>query len=205
MQIVWVRFTDYASRSQDLWSLLTEKERFLVDQFKKEDDRQCKLVSYALLKVLLAERTGKPISDIYITREKGKKPYQEGLQTILFNVSHSGEWCCFAFSDTTPIGVDIEEIRPFEEMDFVADMQFSKEEKISLATAADKTLCFYTIWCRKEAYLKAIGTGIRTELNKIDTTQGKIQSWKLETIAAPQGYCAVLASYETRPCCIIHH
>jgi phosphopantetheinyl transferase len=41
------------------------------------------------------------------------------------------------------------------------------------------------MWCRKEAILKALGTGLRTPMSEI-----RVADWAVEDIPAPEGFAA---------------
>ncbi|SCA62540.1 Uncharacterized protein SCG7086_AB_00130 [Chlamydiales bacterium SCGC AG-110-P3] len=201
VEIVWVCITDYAGREEALWQLLAERERGLVAQQKRPQDRLCRLVSYGVLKLLLAERTGKALNELSIAREDGKKPYLEDSVAEFFSVSHSGEWICYALGGELPVGIDIEAMRPIEELASIVESCFSEEEKKAFASASDQHSYFYTVWCSKEAYLKGIGRGIATDLTAINTEACSIDSWHLHKQWAPPIYRAVLAVPHADPVC----
>jgi 4'-phosphopantetheinyl transferase len=103
-----------------------------------------------------------------------------------FNMSRSGKEIAFYFGPY-PGGIDIEKIRPSGPFRVIADIHYHKAEQ---ETAKDDT-GFFTTWTRKEAILKAIGTGLVSNLIDLDTTheqvtvlQQKIQVNSLQTDAA---------------------
>ncbi len=77
-----------------------------------------------------------------------------------FNVSHAGDWVALAVCPDRPIGIDIERPRPVSRA--LPGRFFSSAEASRMAdlTAAAWEDAFFTIWTRKEAVLKALGTGL---------------------------------------------
>ena len=109
----------------------------------------------------LSEFPGILAEDLKIARTERGKPYFDGLKTIHFSVSHSGEIFACAFSDDL-IGIDIQEYknRPDEpeRCRKIANRFFHPDEVDALD--ADTVSAFYNIWTSKEAYVKLTGQGI---------------------------------------------
>ena len=90
------------------------------------------------------------------------KPHLEGEQ-VQFNLSHSGLWAVCAVSDR-PVGVDVE--LPRCSMD-IARRHFHPQElegveQLPPMVQRDQ---LNRLWTAKEAFLKALGTGITRELD----------------------------------------
>lgn len=79
--------------------------------------------------------------------------------TLHFNLSHSENTAALAISNGLEIGIDIERIRPFDESMPVE--VFAKRERAQFAALSDaqRQAIFFETWARKEACLKALGTG----------------------------------------------
>lgn len=92
-----------------------------------------------------------------------EKPRLVSPKGVFFNLSHSGDWTVIAVSDGE-VGVDIQQVKPVDMR--LATRFFSADEGRILAEAGDgaKAL-FYRLWTVKEAYLKALGTGLNRPLN----------------------------------------
>lgn len=92
------------------------------------------------------------------------KPFITNQNTISleFNLSHTHHLAACAFTIGAPIGVDIEFIKPFESMQDIAYSFFSEAEykKLMMVSPSLRTLSFYTLWTRKESFIKAIGQGL---------------------------------------------
>ncbi len=142
-------------------SSLPEAIQESIMRFKFMKDRKLKLLGRLLIKYYHhINNISYHVSDIQFT-DKGK-PYLE--QGIEFNISHSGKIVMVGFSDYK-IGVDIEKesgvgvdetyvfFHP-DEIKWIKDQPFPKK-------------AFLRLWTRKEAYLKATGTGISNNLREI--------------------------------------
>jgi 4'-phosphopantetheinyl transferase len=112
---------------------------------------------------LLGEYSGQPADSFFIARTAQGKPYAENC-ALEFNLSHSGKWLVCAVGDQ-PLGVDIEAIKPRNLR--IAERFFTQREQEFLAPdQEDALLRFLQIWTAKEAYFKALGTGI-TDLKSV--------------------------------------
>ncbi len=72
-----------------------------------------------------------------------------------------------ALTCDTPLGIDVEEIRPLPDRDAIATRFFHRSEAAELAALGDteKDLAFFRTWTRKEAVTKALGRGLSLDLN----------------------------------------
>lgn len=85
-----------------------------------------------------------------------------------FNIAHSGNIVICAMTDDGQIGIDIEQIKQLDFADFT-DF-FTRDEWHYINDHANKFDGFYNFWTRKEAVLKAIGSGFHTPLNSVDVS-----------------------------------
>lgn len=112
------------------------------------------LLSYGLKTIYdLDEKT---LSYKYL--ENGK-PVFSGLDSLHFNLSHSGKAVLLALSDS-PVGCDIQE--PRKSLETVAKRYFSSAELSYLSDHKDDLLSF---WTAKEAYIKLTGKGMKQSLD----------------------------------------
>lgn len=101
------------------------------------------------------------------------KPYLSkklGRGVLRFSMACSHMTAIYAFTLGREVGVDIERIRPDVEWRSIATLCLSPREMalLQVLPAAAQTGAFFTLWTRKEAYVKALGTGLSTPLNRID-------------------------------------
>ncbi|MFI4938614.1 MAG: 4'-phosphopantetheinyl transferase family protein [Candidatus Berkiellales bacterium] len=111
------------------------------------------------------------------------KPYLENTD-LAFNTSHSGKYIVYAITRKACIGVDVEEIK--YDLDFLqlAKTTFSEAEYLNFIKlpVEDRAFAFYRLWTRKEAFLKAIGTGLHYPLDEVEVSFLPTETVKLVNI-----------------------
>lgn len=129
---------------------------------------------------------------------------------LRFNLSHSAELAVVALCRGREIGVDIEKVDPGFDVEEFAHHVLSDREKIALhRSRPDQVRAFYRIWTRKEALLKAIGTGLVDDLRMVHVlddevavaSQGTVETWRIQTLDLAPGYVASVsfAACATQP------
>lgn len=105
----------------------------------------------------------------------------------MFNLSHSGMYVAAAFG-TEDVGVDVELIRTGKQK--IAQRFFAEDERKYLEKCwTDEA--FTGIWTRKEAYIKAVGTGIAMSLDSFSTMEEQVGEYYLKTWSSKTGCLAV--------------
>ncbi len=79
-----------------------------------------------------------------------------------------------------PVGIDVESI------DAVTS-RWDPALVLHPSESADAPAQQAAMWCRKEAILKALGTGLSTPMSEI-----RVADWQVEDIAAPDGLAAAV-------------
>ncbi|HKI94024.1 MAG TPA: 4'-phosphopantetheinyl transferase superfamily protein [Gemmatimonadales bacterium] len=128
------------------------------------------LASRCAIYHLLAEALGRsPASIALSVNPFGKPELVDG--SMHFNLSHSGADALIGLSGSSPIGVDIERIREVENAAEIVRAQFTERERAEWgrASAATRDRAFLECWTRKEACLKALGTGIAVSPMLVET------------------------------------
>ncbi len=121
--------------------------------------------SQNLLLCAASLHTGEDASAFSIHRAEGGKPYFKSHPHLHFSVSHSGTlWACL-FAEC-PIGLDVQEKKKGVTFTRLAHRWFHLSEASKVSCEED----FYKIWCRKEAFVKALGIGIEGRFKSFDTT-----------------------------------
>lgn len=146
--------------------ILPDDNRIRVQRYRQEIDRKNSIITYLMLQYALRECYG--ITVFRMKTGKYGKPYLSEYPHIHFNISHCKEGCAVAVADR-PIGVDIQEIRPFSWS--VAKYVCSHSELEQLEKCVDRESCFTKMWTIKESYIKMIGQGLSYGLDRIDTTK----------------------------------
>jgi 4'-phosphopantetheinyl transferase len=167
---VWsARLDDPAAERNDFGETLTTDERDRAARFHFEKHRRRYIAGRTALRCLIGSYLQVKAAEIRFDYAGQGKPILAwpkfaGLE---FNVSHSGNLALFAFAFGAPIGVDVEVIRPFPNLNDVARRFFSALEYDMLQQAAPELRleAFFNCWTRKEAYIKAEGQGLSIPLD----------------------------------------
>lgn len=89
--------------------------------------------------------------------------------TIGFNVSHTKGLIALALCREGDVGIDVEALSNARDIAAVAKRFFAPEEAEALSALDEcqRPLRFLTLWTLKEAYLKALGTGLAGSLDAV--------------------------------------
>jgi len=172
--------------------LSTDEEKKAL-RFKREADcRSYRLRKY-VLRQLLSVFTGVNASAITYRYGEHKKPAVEG---IAFNSSHSGNCILIAIAPAG-VGIDVEHIRHDFDFDVLMDTCFTAEEQ-AFINQGERRNNFFSLWTRKEAVLKANGTGLITRLNELNCLDMEVtfkgQHYILTTQNVDEQYTMSLAT-----------
>jgi 4'-phosphopantetheinyl transferase len=154
---------------------LDEEERQRAARFGFEIDRREFIAAHALLRSMLTHYLGRPSSTWAFSSGTNGKPRliaEVGCPEVPFNLSHTRGLVAAAVSRRGDIGIDVEQIDPKKADRAVAEEYFAPAELriLKQAPAEDRTACFFRLWTLKEAYIKAIGSGLATPLNRFAFT-----------------------------------
>ncbi|HYE31500.1 MAG TPA: 4'-phosphopantetheinyl transferase superfamily protein [Methylomirabilota bacterium] len=153
--------------------LLGDAELKRAARFRSKKDQAHYICSHANVRRILAGYLGAVPKSLEFEIGPTGKPELEG-KPLRFNLSHSGDVALLAVTRTAELGVDIEKVRTIQERDLVAKCFFSPGE-LARYKALDeeiKATGFFQCWTRKEAYLKAVGTGITDGLDSFEVSFG---------------------------------
>jgi 4'-phosphopantetheinyl transferase len=164
----------------DYTNVLTELDIARGKKFVFERDRSRFLRGRYCVRNLLGAYLQMNPQEVPIAIGKHGKPFVPSHYRMAFNLSHSGDAGVFAIGRVAgnadiedcmnnAIGIDIEAIRRPTDIRQLAASVFSAVELKEFGALADDALSlpFFTCWTRKEAYLKAIGTGLMSEPRSI--------------------------------------
>ena len=143
----------------------TERERF--DRYENAEVAR----RFAVGRLRLREMLGALLSV-----SPGMVPIQIGLHGkpalawaaqptgLRFSVAHCEDLLLVALTRLGEVGIDVERVRPIERWARVADRVFNPSERAAMgreiANGDEPSSVFFRFWCRGEAELKAIGSGI---------------------------------------------
>jgi 4'-phosphopantetheinyl transferase len=100
------------------------------------------------------------------------KPALDGAAGPAFNLAHSHDQIVVAVAPAGPLGVDLEWVRPIPDAWAIAAHYFTLGELAELRSlpAAQFPAGFYAAWTRKEAFLKAVGSGLAVPLDAVEVS-----------------------------------
>ncbi|GFS94678.1 l-aminoadipate-semialdehyde dehydrogenase-phosphopantetheinyl transferase [Nephila pilipes] len=144
-------------------------------RFVFTEDCKSSLVGQLLMRKVVSECLGLPYEKIVFSRSSSGKPYLEKNEKFFFNISHHGEFCVLAAEQNSNVGIDVMKVehrgkRSVTEFFSLMQKQFSSHEwNFIMQPGPEKEQLkrFYRLWCLKESYVKAIGTGIVFDLQSL--------------------------------------
>ena len=172
---VWQVPMDDTSDVRALRLLLSHEEQRRADSFHTDGLRDRFVVARGWLRRVVAWYTFESPSGIRFETGEFGKPRLTSQSTgaaVEFNLSHSGDLALIAVARDAAVGIDIEEWDPAINHLELAEQFFSASEcdALRVTNPAELTAGFFTIWTRKEAYLKATGHGITRRLRHFDVS-----------------------------------
>jgi 4'-phosphopantetheinyl transferase len=202
-------------QAEQRWQqLLSADESARAARFHFSKDRQYFTATRALLRMILGSYVGCNPKELVLRYSEKEKPSLAPTSTpsetqVEFNVSHSGDLALLAFSRGRALGVDVEQLRENFDHAAIARRFFSEQEQRQLAELppSERYHGFFRCWTRKEAYVKAQGTGLSLPLDQFDVSlkPGELNAllstrpdaaeagqWSLQEVPARDGYVAAL-------------
>jgi 4'-phosphopantetheinyl transferase len=146
------------------------------------------------------------------TGSRGKPRLDPGSQEewLRFNLSHTHGQTLLALARDREVGIDVERIAPDRAISTIADELFSVREAAFLRSLPppERIAGFFRLWTRKEAVLKALGTGLGLgpPLDEIDVRSRTVAAggvvWTLRDLDVGSAYAAALAVEGTTATCL---
>jgi 4'-phosphopantetheinyl transferase len=174
---VWSAALDEEAGVAACLALLNDEERARMGRFLFEGLRRRYAIAHGFLRDVLARYLRVDAAAIRFDAGEHGKPFVPGAE-IQFNLSHSADLAVCAVTRGRRIGVDVECIRPVQEMDAIVARFFTAGEAERICTASARERVFFECWTRKEAYIKGVGGGLSIPLTSFDTT-GPLAGWTL--------------------------
>lgn len=149
---------------------LSEEERARAARFVMPHLTERFIVAHAFLRDVLGAYLDLPPAAVRLAVSELGKPRLQGAE-LAFNLSHSAHLAVLAVGPRE-LGVDVEQIRDDVLRERIAERFFSSHEvsMLNALPAHQQPAGFFNCWTRKEAYLKALGDGLRIPLDRFDVT-----------------------------------
>lgn len=159
-----------------------EKER--IGHFVFTKDAKSAMAGRLLIRRFVCEKMGIPWSEIQLERSPRGKPYlaaptkvgSDAGRSWSFNLSHQGDYAVLAADQGMQVGVDIMKTSmpgstSVPEFFRIMTRQFTAYEWSVIQSAGpelQQLATFYRHWALKESFIKAIGTGLGFNLQKVE-------------------------------------
>jgi len=143
-------------------SVLSIQEIEQYHRFHFEKDRHSYLVAHALMRHSLSKYADVHASQWQFSKNEHGKPELLGsliVPDIHFNLTHTDGLSACVISLNKTCGIDAENICRKNKLKAVAQRMFAEEELVQLKDENIKPQ-FYYFWTLREAYVKALGTGL---------------------------------------------
>ena len=203
----------------DLWKekvtsdpiLLSREELLRYNRYQVQEKKDQFLVTTSLTRIILSSILGISPQKIPISYTSSGKPLLRDHE-VNFNLSHSGNQYLLLVAEKATCGVDIQQVYTIHPDDRFIQNAFHKREIAYLNTHEGKNdylNCLFSLWTAKEAYLKAVGSGIDgypqwlgmlpdplspEEFNFIaGVEKSESEIWTVRSLKAPDGYEAAFA------------
>ncbi len=208
---VWAAGLDRdASVIREMATLLDDEERDRASRFRRRVDRDRFIVSHGVLRRVLARYARKPAQSLRFRRDRFGKPSLAHRTDVSFNLAHAEGVALIAVTIGRPVGVDVERVTDLDDAFDVAEICFAPAERrvLHAAPAAHVSATFFNCWTRKEAFIKAVGTGLSAPLQAFEVTlapdtparlcrvSGSARvaaTWTMEALEPAPGYVGALA------------
>jgi|WetSurMetagenome_2_1015567.scaffolds.fasta_scaffold171334_2 4'-phosphopantetheinyl transferase len=185
------------NNNRDLW--ISKKEKDKLSNFHRELDKNTALIGKLLLRCGLNDLgySADMILDTKYTEQK--RPYLDIPWD--FNITHCDDYIAIVFAEQTSAGIDAERIDHLDITDF--QNCFTCAEWNDILTTEDQYSQFYYYWTRKEAVLKAIGSGLLIHPSLFSAIENQVvlenSLWFLHQIETDHEHICFLATKDNEP------
>ena len=199
---------------EDFRRLLSKDERERADRFHFERHRSRFAVCRGTLRKILGRYLDiGPGRVDFEYGAKGKPALNPAVHPrgLFFNLAHSRHLALFAVSRRRPLGIDLEYQREMPRAQDLARRFFSPREHawIMEMPQQKRQEGFYRCWTRKEAFIKAIGSGFAFPLDRftvsldpdspprlvrVEGSPEATSSWSMAAMIPADGYQAALVA-----------
>jgi 4'-phosphopantetheinyl transferase len=160
---LWRATLDNPIRLSGAEAVLSREELFRAGRFARPLDRERFISAHGALRMVLGLYvSADPQSLEFRTGPMGKPALVQTFTDLRFNLSHSGDIALIAVTRGREVGVDVERVQRDIEFDPIVEHYFEPTEAWDLRTAPpnERVGKFFDLWTRKEACVKAEGTGL---------------------------------------------
>lgn len=186
-------------------AMLSDDEKARAGRFVFDKDRRRFVTARCALRQRLSAETGEAPAALRFAYGAFGKPSLADHPHCAFNLSHAGGTALIGIVPASArrqgivdIGVDIEAARSFPDLSSLAEASFHRDDIEAFAQATDPTSAFFHGWTRREACLKALGTGL-SSLHAIPATGVGVRAATILASAETGPLSLSIESFQTAP------
>jgi 4'-phosphopantetheinyl transferase len=153
---------------------LSPEERARAERFAFDDARRHFIAAHGMLRTIVSRYVNERPETLKFTLGRHGKPSLAGTpeagEKVRFNLARSHDSALIAVARNREVGIDLERIRSNVAGLKLAEQFFSRGEfeRLRHWPRDQANRLFFTFWTSKEAYLKAIGTGLSLSLDRFE-------------------------------------
>jgi 4'-phosphopantetheinyl transferase len=218
VHVWWVDLRVSSDCTTRFIATLSADERARADRYRFPEHRERFIAAHGALRDILSRYLNLPASQLAFSITPHGKPALADLDQawLQFNLSHSGDLALVAVARDHPVGIDVEQMIPPEDFPRLVEQFFSANENAAFRALPEskRAAAFFAGWTQKEAYVKALGTGVSLPLDHFDVTldpdaparlladrrhPNHVATWSLHTFTPAPAYLASLAIETPHP------
>ncbi len=191
------------AQASSLWEMLDAEEIEKANRRLKEKDRVQYAAAHALLRYALFAWTSVPGGEWRFARSETGRPRvtNAGFESLSFSLSHTDGLVGCALAENCGLGFDLEWLERPTLSDGVKALVFSDDELAELHPLQPREAALYALqlWTLKEAFFKAMGTGLKGDLRAASFHLGGIphpssiaHAWRFQTLRPTAHHCGAL-------------
>jgi 4'-phosphopantetheinyl transferase len=220
---IWLIDLDTERADTGVPSVLHPDELERARRFHFPEHRRRWAASRTALRHILSTYTAIDAAEIEFNTDKFGKPFLACSLTATtphFNLSHCENLSVVAVTLLAPVGVDVERIREVPEAADIAKRFFSpfEQEEFLSFDEGKRPHAFLKGWTRKEACLKALGSGLSTSLSHFEVSLDpalparvlsvggsaeEARNWSLYDFTPAEGFIGAVAISHSAPIRIV--
>ncbi|MDD9382940.1 4'-phosphopantetheinyl transferase superfamily protein [Streptomyces sp. ZAF1911] len=177
---------------------LAPQERSRYDAVSDPLGRAEFVLARYVLRSVLGRMLGRPPARVGLAVDRAGRPWVTDAPGVDVSIAHAAGLVAVAvgsgLAPRTRIGVDVEEVRTVARAGDLARRLFSPAERARLGRASGRAgdLLWLDVWTRREAYVKAVGTGVRSLAGAPEQDVGHL--W--QPLRLPRGFTGGLVVVE---------
>jgi len=168
VELLCVEIELKATLRDPAFAVLAEEERAHAASFLRHEDALRHAATRGALRETLSKRLNVAANSLQFERDANGRPRLaweafNGLQAPLdFNVSHAGRYALIALAEGRRVGIDIESRDCVGDWSALSTAVFTSRDQDYVMSLPEhqRGYAFYDVWTAKEAFLKALGTGL---------------------------------------------